>query len=170
MTLLVITAPTRNKFRAIPDDPAIYRFYDAQERLLYVGKTCHAATRLRQHYAKLEISEAVKILLDHYQPHSFDPTNLDRGGRSQIYNLCTVILRSQQIDMALYLIQRIVIEYLEDVDWTNIEERLLHAEEELIISLRPPYNSETPSKDYYFLQRVAYELISRMQIVQKEVS
>jgi excinuclease UvrABC nuclease subunit len=42
----------RKRFAALPDSPGVYLFRDAQERIIYVGKSVHLRQRARSYYQK----------------------------------------------------------------------------------------------------------------------
>lgn len=139
-----------NDLEKIPQTSGLYYFYDENDRLLYIGKAKNLHSRISEHrknydfhregmfFRKIIISKGLSGNDQKEWPEELHETWVDFEVRGLSKASPTVI------DYIINKIKRIEIEEMSH-EFTKSKEK------EMILKLKPPFNHQTASDEYYRL-------------------
>lgn len=128
----------------MPTKSGIYYFYDENDVLLYIGKAENFRERMRKHMNEHEeYADYFKIIenLNEDTIAKLSDKDFDRYSWAEsLYGGS-----KQAIDQELHQVKRIGFE-------EDSSESLRQKEKELILKFKPPFNKESDSEEYQFIQ------------------
>lgn len=130
----------------IPKTSGLYYFYDKDDKIMYVGLSNNLQRRMNQHYTMNSLNRQYGF---HYSSLYSDllPPEAKKVIRKWIKNMDWWSIswqHVQKIDEKFHTVEKIEIEEMP-------HELIKSKEAEMIKKLKPPFNHETASKEYYKL-------------------
>ncbi len=128
----------------IPKTSGLYYFYDKDDKIMYVGISNNLQRRMNQHYTMNSLNRQYGF---HYSSlySGLLPTEAKKVIRKWIKNMDWWSISSQRIqniDVKFHTVEKIEIEEMPH-ELTKLKE------DEMIKKLKPPFNHETASEEYY---------------------